>query len=258
MSPRIPILTYHSLDDSGSVLSVSPAVFAQQMRFLRASGVRVISLEEAVAGLGNGRSPVASAVLTFDDGFASVYRHALPVLQRHGFTATVFLVSDYCGKSNGWPGQPPGILSAPLLTWSQIEEMRDAGIRFGSHTRTHPDLTRLSRREAEEEIVSSKRAIEDRLGETVSAFAYPYGAYDDGMKRLAGDHFEVACSTVLGFAGPRSDALALERLDVYYLRRLALFRRLFSPAGLIYLGLRRLLRAGRPRYSAPDALPSNR
>src|SRR5258708_5988741 len=95
---RIAILTYHSLDDSGSVISVSPQVFAEHMRILHELNVKVISLSE-VRNL-QGATPPGDhcVILTFDDGFQNIYEHGLPILQRYGFPATVFLVTDYCGK----------------------------------------------------------------------------------------------------------------------------------------------------------------
>src|SRR4030095_9896494 len=83
---------------------------------------------------------------------------------------------------------------------------------------------------------------EERLSLPVDACAYPYGYCNERVKRLASAHFTVACSTVLGFATSASDPLALERLDVYYVRSPALFRRVFAVDGRAYVRLRRLAR----------------
>jgi peptidoglycan/xylan/chitin deacetylase (PgdA/CDA1 family) len=243
----IAILAYHSLDDSNSVLSTSPRVFADQMRTLRDSRINIISLEQISEQLRAGSERSDAVAITFDDGFRSVYEHALPVLQTYGLPATVFLVTDYCEKTNAWPGQPAYIERQPLLRWSEINEMAQAGISFGSHTRAHPNLRELSRDQAEEELAGSKRIIEDTTGRPVDTFAYPYGAYNDVVVQLARQHFRLACSTVLGFAGSDSDPFALERLDMYYLQSPALFRRLFSPPVVGYIGVRRWLRHLRSR-----------
>ena len=237
----IAILAYHSLDDSQSVLSTSPGVFAEQMRTLHELGREVISLGQVACEQAHQRREDA-VVITFDDGFRSVYENALPVLQRYRFPATVFLVTDYCEKTNSWPGQPAYIEQRPLLRWSEVKEMSDAGVTFGSHTRTHPDLRRLPGHKAAEELTGSKQIIEDATGRPADTFAYPYGSYDDEVMRLAREHFQLACSTVLGFVTPGSDRFALERLDMYYLQSPALFRRLFSPALGAYIGARRALR----------------
>ena len=244
---RLPILAYHALDEAGSVLSVPPRVFREHMRFLRDSGARTLNVQEIRGGLRQGAFPTRSVVLTFDDGFRSVYEHAFPILQEYGFHAIVFLVTDYMGKENSWPSQPRGIPRQPLLTWSQVEEMSAAGVAMGAHSRSHPDLTTLSRRDAEGEIASSRRMIEDRVGSAVEVFAYPYGAYNQTVRELAAGHFSVGCSAILGFAEPESDPFALERLDAYYLRAPALFRRLFSADMGAYIRLRRGARDLRKR-----------
>jgi peptidoglycan/xylan/chitin deacetylase (PgdA/CDA1 family) len=238
----IAILAYHSLDDSGSVLSTSPRVFAEQMKLLRHAGVRVVSLTDVADENRACSNHENEVVLTFDDGFSNVYEHALPVLQTYGFPATVFLVTDYCEKTNSWPGQTLRLQGQPLLRWSEIQEMSQAGISFGSHTRTHPDLTKLSIQQAEEELASSKKAIADATGLPVDTFAYPYGAYDAASRNLASQHFRLACSTHLGFVKRDSDLFALERIEMYYFQSAWLFRHLFSPATGLYLGFRNQLR----------------
>lgn len=248
----IAILTYHSLDDSGSVLSVPPGRFTEQMRVLSGLGVRVIPLDQVRHELEGPRSSEPLVVITFDDGFRSVYEDALPVLQRYGFPATVFLVTDYCGRTNAWPSQPLAVARRPLLTWAEVREMSGAGITFGSHTRTHPDLRTLPSSGVEEELVISKKAIEDAIGRPVDTFAYPYGAYDDTIRHLAEEHFALACSTTLGFVRPVSDPFALPRLDMYYLRHPLVFRRLFSKELDLYIRLRGRLR--RLRGQAPGRI----
>jgi len=242
----IPILTYHSIDDSGSVLSVSPGMFAEHMRLLHEAAISTLSIPVAASAPRNGQESAGAVVITFDDGFENVYQHAYPVLRRYGFTATVFLVTDYCGKDNSWPSQAAHVERRPLLRWAQVKEMSRAGMAFGAHTHTHPDLTRLPLGAAEAEIVASKRAIEEAVQRPVESFAYPYGAYDESVKRLTAANFPLACSTRLDFATPGSDPLALERLDMYYLRHPRLFRRLLSGEARTYIRLRRLAREARP------------
>ena len=238
----IAILAYHSLDHSRSVLSTSPGIFAEQMKVLRDAGVRVVSLSDVADEIRPCSNRESGVVLTFDDGFRNVYEHALPVLQSYGFPATVFLVTDYCEKTNSWPGQTVRIEGESLLRWSEIQEMSRAGISFGSHTRTHPDLRKLSIEEAEEELASSKKAIADATGLPVDTLAYPYGAYDAAVRNLAKQHFRLACSTHLGFVKRDSDLFALERIEMYYFQSPLLIRHLFSPATGAYLGVRKQLR----------------
>jgi peptidoglycan/xylan/chitin deacetylase (PgdA/CDA1 family) len=242
MTQSTAILAYHSLDDSGSVLSTSPRVFAEQMRVLSELGVDVVSIGELRRRMIRGDAVKPMIAISFDDGFRNVYEHGLPIIQRHRFPATVFLVTDYCGRCNSWPSQPVGIPRQPLLGWREIQEMSRAGISFGSHTRTHPDLRKLTIQQAEEELAGSKKAIADATGRPVDALAYPYGAYDGAVRKLARQHFRLACSTHLGFVKRDSDLFALERIEMYYFQSPLLFRHLFSPTAGAYLGVRKQLR----------------
>jgi peptidoglycan/xylan/chitin deacetylase (PgdA/CDA1 family) len=244
---RAAILTYHAIDDSGSVLSTTPLLFAQQMRVLAESGFRIVPLTDLpnlMSAPSTGKPVVA---LTFDDGFLSVYEHAFPALAHHGFPATVFVVSDFCGRTNGWPSQPPLIPRQPLLGWRELRELARAGVTPGCHTQTHPDLRSLAPGEVLEELAGAKARIEDGLGVPVETFAYPYGAYDRHVRELVTSNFSLACATTLGFVRSDSDPFALERLDMYYLRDSALLARLFAPPVRGYLHLRRSLRDLRAR-----------
>ncbi len=245
MSPRgrVAILTYHSLDNSGSVLSTEPWRFAEQMKILDDGPCHVVSLAEAHRALVEGGPRHDNlVVLTFDDGFLNFAEQGLPVLRCYQFPATVFLVTDYCGKSNNWPGQPAGIEHRPLLGWRQVKEIAGAEITFGSHTRTHPDLTTLSAGTLEHELRDSRLTLEAALGQPVESLAYPYGAHTSAVRRAAASQYRLACSTGLGYAATDSDPHRLERLDTYYLRSLPLFRELFSPRARAYLRVRRLMR----------------
>ncbi len=98
MSIRIPILTYHSIDDSGSVISTPPHKFRDQMQILQDRRFNIISLNNLVHFMRNKQPlPSKTAVITFDDGFKNFYLNAYPILQEFGFTATVFLVPGHCG-----------------------------------------------------------------------------------------------------------------------------------------------------------------
>ena len=237
MHPLRAILTYHSLDDSGSVISVRPELFIRQMEELAGSGIKVVRLAEL-------RSSSAPAVaLTFDDGFQNFADVAVPALTRHGFPATVFLVTDYAGGRNDWAGQWQDIPRLPLMNWSTIAELSRAGIEFGAHTATHPDLSRLDEASARHEILSSKQRVEDGTGKPALSFAYPYGSMPPTARRIVTQHFACGCSTRLGWVTDSSRPETLERLDVYYLSRLYLFRHLFELPARWYLGFRGILRA---------------
>jgi hypothetical protein len=112
----------------------------------------------------------------------------------------------------------PSFEGQPMLSWAEIREMHRAGISFGAHTLTHPDLTRIREPQIETEMRASKARIEDRLGTAVECFAYPYGRYDERSRELARQWFTCACSDALGLVSAQSDLWALERVDTHYLR----------------------------------------
>lgn len=231
---RSAILTYHSLDDSTSVISLAPEVFRGQMEWLAAQRIRVLPLQQAWQVPG-------AVALTFDDGYKSFLDHALPVLDRLGFPATVFVVSGLCGRRNEWipPGQ--GLPLLELMGWDDLRRL-PATIEIGSHTVCHSDLVRLPATEVERELRQSRTEIEDRVGREVTAFAYPYGISNSAVREAASRHYRLACGTLLGFSGPESDRWLLPRLDVYYLRSAFWFRRTWRSSGRAYLGFRALLR----------------
>ena len=247
-SDRLPILTYHSIDESRSVISVSPAQFAGQMEALSRAGFVSLPLREAALRLArDGHVPDRTVVITFDDGYESVYTEAMPILARHGFKATVFLVGDFVGR----PGrQAPPELDGPLLSllsWDQVQDLVDHGHEMGAHTMSHPDLTRIPSSELTHEIATSRKILEDRLGEVVSSFAYPFGRFTPEVRQIVSKQFATAVSTKLGFAHAGQDPYTLARCDMYYLRSLPLAALLSTPAGSLYLGARHAMRQVKAR-----------
>ena len=240
---NVPILTYHSLDESGSVISTAPEVFRQQMKFLSENGYQVIRLNELINSLSEHRTPFLKTVaLTFDDGFQNFFTEAFPILQEFGFKATVFLVTDFCGKNNDWAGNPSDFSPSKLLSWSEIKELHDYGIEFGNHTRTHPDLTKISDSQLKSEIIESKAKIEDSLGSEVTTFAYPFGKFNSFVKQAVEKNHKAACSTNLGKIQSGSDYFSLERVDTYYLSNPQIFNRLSSQSFDGYMFFRQIMR----------------
>jgi peptidoglycan/xylan/chitin deacetylase (PgdA/CDA1 family) len=231
---RSAILAYHSLDDSGSAISVSPERFQRQMEFLASSSVAVVPLDEAL------RRPNCVA-LTFDDGFRNFLDCALPHLDRLRLPATVFVVSGYCGGKNNWPTQPPGVPNLPLMDWHDLASL-PPGISIGAHTKTHPRLTALTEIECERELLDCQHEIEQRLTKRARWLAYPYGSLSASVTATAGRHFDLAVGTSLEFLSSRSRALSLPRIDAYYLRGRFSLERLFRPSGSLYIGFRKVFR----------------
>lgn len=209
------ILTYHSIDDSGSPISIDARAFKEHMRFLAAGRPRVVPLSHIAA------APDESVALTFDDAFANFADVALPVLADCGLPATLFVVSDHVGGQNDWEGYAPtngAIPTLPLMTWVQLRAARAQGIEIGAHTRRHPYLTSLSATQLTDELEGGAERIRSELGERPVAFAYPYGDLDGSVVDAVGRCYNTACTTELRPLAPGEDALRLPRLDAYYLR----------------------------------------
>jgi peptidoglycan/xylan/chitin deacetylase (PgdA/CDA1 family) len=226
---RLPILTFHALDLEPAVYSLEPSIFRHGMSQLHAHGYRTIDLPDVVASLQRGAAfPEKTVAITFDDGYWSFYAEAFPVLQEFGMTATVFIATGDTRQASS-NDRVPVLEGREMLGWSQMREMARAGIRFGAHSMTHPDLRALADRDVSREILGSKEVLEDRLGEAVSSFAYPFGYFDARSRAVVQQHFAVGCSDALGYVEATSDPWTLERLDTYYLRSPARFDRFFQP-----------------------------
>lgn len=215
------VLTFHGVDESGSVLSFRPAGLRSLVRGIRASGHEVVPLREL---LDRPDAPDRVA-LTFDDGFASVSEQALPVLREEGATATLFLTTGYVGKDNGWPTQPAWAPRFPMMDWEQVGALRDAGWEVQSHTVHHPDLRELSDDQIRDELGGAEEMLKRRLGvpaEPLDQFAYPYGAVDERVAGLVRLHSRVQVTTRMatldGLEADTWRAQGVPRLDTFYLQ----------------------------------------
>lgn len=217
---RIRILMYHMVTGSYSAeehrFAVPPQIFGSHMRALRSKNYVPVALSEVQDHLlGNRKLPGNAVAVTLDDGYADNYANAFPTLQQYEIPATIFLVINEIGGENRWErGRSSSV--HPLLNWRQIREMHAAGIGFGSHTLSHPRLSKLSDHKARTEIQNAKKLLEDHLGTSAEHFAYPYGDLSEqtvDLVREAGH--TLACSTRCGFNRSDVDPLLLRRIDVY-------------------------------------------
>jgi peptidoglycan/xylan/chitin deacetylase (PgdA/CDA1 family) len=260
---------YHSISDEPEPgvpayyqTNTSPAVFRRHMQFLADHGYRTISLDELVSMLTIGLQdyrptgpqdhgatmplgPISAfsfqlsafpklVCVTFDDGYRDFYTEAFPVLQNHGYTATMFLPTAFIGDTrrcfhpstiNYQPSTPK-----ECLTWAEITELRQAGIQFGSHTVNHPKLVELSWSGIQSELSNSKSDIEQHLGEPVSAFCYPFAfpqtdrSFAHTFRDLVVQTGYSCCTTTeLGRVRTGTDPFRLKRLPVNSLDDAALF-----------------------------------
>jgi len=217
----IPILMYHSISEVTEErahpyywTATTPAIFADHMRHLHEQNYKTVSLQEAVNRIETpGGKREKLAVLTFDDGYQDFYTHAFPALNRYGFSATVFLPTAYIGETSR------SFKGTDCLTWNQVRDLGKAGIHFGSHTVTHPQLRTLRAEAIRDEVRCSKETIEEKLGHRVLSFAYPYALpeTDRAFRRelrgiLAEAGYEAGVSTTIGTADQTGDRFFLKRL----------------------------------------------
>jgi peptidoglycan/xylan/chitin deacetylase (PgdA/CDA1 family) len=230
-------LCYHAVSpDWASEMAVTPARLEAQVHALLRRGYRSAGFHSAVTGAG-GRRALA---VTFDDGFRSVYRHARGPLERLGVDATVFVVTDFVGTGRPmvWPGIESWAAGADAgelipMSWDELAELADAGWEIGSHTATHPHLTRCDRATLERELRASRERCEDRLGRPCRSLAYPYGDFDDRVAAAAAEAGYVTAGTLPDRLHPASP-LRWPRVGVWRSDGSARFRLKVSP------GFRRL------------------
>lgn len=226
----VPILTYHSLDESQSPISMAPSSFRKQMRYLKDHGFTTITLSDFVESLkSEGLFPEKPFVLTFDDGFKNVYEIAFPILYDLDFTATVFLVTDYMDQTSSWEAgekiKKVGVDRLPLLSWDEVEEMHRHGFAFASHGSRHLHLTQLDPAQMCKDIEMSKRIIEDKLEAPCRLFCYPYGDFDESVRRIVQKTgFEGAVTTRFGRNSKNTDPYALRRIGSAYFTSAPVFR----------------------------------
>ncbi|TMD58669.1 MAG: hypothetical protein E6I87_11475 [Chloroflexi bacterium] len=208
------ILFYHRISNDHDDLAVTPERFRDQMEFLASAGYRVLDVVQADDLLVRERLPEPLIALSFDDGYLDVAQHALPILEKYGFRATVFVVT---GAMDGtaafhWYKRQPAVMS-----WTDITKLdHDSPFRFEPHSVTHPNLLTQGEDDVRNEIFNSKAALEQRLGRSVSAFCYPGGLFGHRERALvvaAGYRMAVSCEP--GINVPAGDRFALRRIQVH-------------------------------------------
>lgn len=202
---KVTVLNYHKTEDVHNSLSVPPAEFDAQMKFLWEHNYHTISPDELYSSLsGNAELPENPVLITFDDGYEDNYLYAYPILQKYGFKATIFVISGYVGV------QPH------YITWQQAREMRDYGFNIESHTVSHRSMTDLTDEELKTELVESKKKIEAEMGHTVNFMAYPTGTYNLHIAQLVKDAgYKAAFTIKYGNVDKGSNVYALERVPIF-------------------------------------------
>ena len=208
-SRGVPILMYHYIrvnpvptDRIGFGLSIAPADFESQMTYLESRGYRSVTIAEIASGAA-ARGPGRPVAITFDDGYDDAYTVANPILARHGFKATFYIITALVGRSR-------------YMSWEQVRELAAAGNVIGSHTMNHRDLTRLDVMSLYAELAVSQTTLEAQVGQPVLDFCYPSGRYDLAVRDMVRHvGYRTAVTEQPGRARPGDDLLALPRVRVY-------------------------------------------
>jgi peptidoglycan/xylan/chitin deacetylase (PgdA/CDA1 family) len=218
----VPILTYHSISDNlfgfshpYYQINTSPAIFVQQMKWLRNAGYRTVNLNDLPALFESGADLTNRFVITFDGGFRDILTQGWQVMHQCGFSGTVFLTTDRIRNS------PLRFEGADYLTWQDVSELHSQGMSFGSRTVSHPDLRSLGPEEIDYELGFSKESIEQHLGVPVRSFSYPFSFPEEDKQftrylsdALENHGFEIGVSNVIGRASMESRSFFLPRLPI--------------------------------------------
>ena len=231
----VRILVYHTLaelpprQDRGR-MSVPPALFAAQLRWLQQQAYSVVGLDEAFEMIQGLRPiPPKAVAITFDDGFADTFSRAYPLLKDAGWPAAAFVVSGSVGQSGTFPWLGTRTKFGRPMTWEELEALSgDRRITIGSHGWSHRKLSALPAHEQQEEIERSQHTLVERLGHPVTWFAYPYGQHgsfsDETVACLKTLGFRAACANVMGLNYAGDSPWTLRRTRIGWEDRLWRFR----------------------------------
>ncbi len=212
--PRILILMYHSVSDSGEYgrlpadcrplgYRVGVRDLQNHLEILHQEGCSTILLQDlAEARAGRAKLPPRPVILTFDDGYGDNFSSALPLLRSAGCRAAFFLSVSYLGR--------PG-----MLTWEEASRLAAAGMEIGSHGMNHGLLSGKSRAELRRELEESRRCLKERLGLAAEYFSLPRGYLPRALPRLAlRAGYRGLCTSRPGLNTLRTDPFRLCRFPV--------------------------------------------
>jgi len=214
---EVPVLLYHRIiTDSAQVgkhgTYIRLARLDAHFRYLKRNNYTPITFED-LKFINRFDADKKYVILTFDDGYRDNYTLLMPLLEKYGFKAVIYLVTHKA--ENSWDLKDEG-RTFPLLSKEQVLDMSRRGIEFGAHTMNHADLTKVGVEEAWKEIIGSKKYLEELLGKPVNTFAYPYGNLNEAVKELvkkAG--FTYGIGTVNGPLAMHQDLMNIRRIVIH-------------------------------------------
>lgn len=177
LKARVPVMMYHDiLQEKKVIYDLTPQELRKHFELIKSSQVTPISLNQLIAHLRTGSPlPEKPILLTFDDGYGGHYQYAYPLLKEYGYPAVFSIHTSWVGVNAG----------RTHLSWQQLKTIaNDSLITISSHSKTHPELTKISDQKLYQEVVESKKILESKLDRPVNYFTYPYGNYDSRVKKV--------------------------------------------------------------------------
>ena len=185
----IPVLTYHSISNDKSPISLSTKIFESHIIFFKKLGLQSINFNEINQNKKN------QIIITFDDGYKDILINALPILKRHNFKATCFFVTNQIGKNNQWDNKKEKFSIKKLMNNDDIKKWSDSGMSVQSHSHNHFDLTKLSNIEILKELEISKKYFKDKFNIETDVFCYPFGKVNQNVYDLTKKIYKNAVTT---------------------------------------------------------------
>lgn len=222
MSKRqsVPVLMYHRVGtpQKDSIVPgqyVTPERLRSQLTVLRRWGfVGRSPIQVLNEAYGASSCSHKDVIVTFDDGYESVFNHAFPILQEFKFSSLTFLVSDCVGKTNEWD-EKIGDVTEKLMSYEQVKEGIGLGMEFGCHTATHAHGNAISESDFQSEVFGSKAAIEKSLNLECPTFCYPYGEDGENVRKaVQAAGFRYAFSVRKGRLHPETERYRIPRINV--------------------------------------------
>jgi peptidoglycan/xylan/chitin deacetylase (PgdA/CDA1 family) len=200
---EVAVLMYHHIgplpDENDKVrysLTVSEEEFESHLQFLKKGGFNLMTLGQVESAIKNNKLPEKTIVLTFDDGYDDNYLYAKPILEKYGFPATFFIISNKIGQ-------------AEYMDEDQVKEL-SKNHEIGSHSYSHPSMVKLSDYYLERELKQSKEDLQELIGRDVKSFCYPAGKYDDkAVEKLKEYGYAIAVTTEASTGSFGIDSLLL-------------------------------------------------
>ena len=208
------ILTWHSIDDSASVISTRREDLERELDGLADAGVEVVRLDEIV----NVDASKHAVALTFDDGYSNFGSSVVPLLNERRLPATVFVCPGYVGRGNDWDAGSSIIPRLALMSWNELAALPLDLIDIGAHGYNHVSLSGHGRKALDREITSCVSEISEFTLRTPRSFAFPYGDADAAAHEVVAESFGIACTTRFDLIRRNDSPLSLPRLDAYYFR----------------------------------------